>query len=116
MGFLDNLCGARQAYLHIKDPDRIGFDAKKIVSDIATVMARIWQQENNYAAKQQLRRLAQSGFVTSLAEHPDFSRPVLVKVASVVKRHMLCDAVVISDYTTLLEQVIKAFFFILSLL
>ena len=99
MGFLDNLCGPRQAFLRIKDPDRVGFDAKKIVSDLATIVARIWQVEKGS------QQLASDGFVRSLSDHPDFSRPVLVKVASVVQRHMLCDASVAVDFTGLMEKV-----------
>lgn len=98
MGFLDLLCGARQNELKIKDPERLHFDPRKIVSQIATVIARIWQVESTNGTEK-------NGFTGSLANHPDYSRSVVNKVASVIERHQLCGGDVIVLYRSFLEQV-----------
>ena len=98
MGFLDLLCGARQNELKIKDPERLHFDPRKIVSQIATVIARIWQVESTNGTEK-------NGFTGSLANHPDYSRSVVNKVASVLERHLLCGGDVIVLYRSFLEQV-----------
>lgn len=97
MGFLDNLCGARQAELKVKDPDQLKFDPRKLVAQLATVIVNIWRLEKT--------DVKENGFMLSLAAHPDYSRPVFGKVASVLERHQLCGPDIINDYKSLLVEV-----------
>jgi ubiquitin-protein ligase len=100
MGFLDVLCGARQTELKIKDPQKINFDPRKLVSQLATIMAHIWQVEKS-------NKLESTGFVLSLVNHPDYSYSIISKVASILDRHLLCTGDVVVAYKGLIEQLNK---------
>ena len=100
MGFLDILCGARQSELKVKEPEKIGFDPRKIVSQIATIIYHIWAIERKYD-------LSENGFIHSLVDHPDYNISALSKVYSVLERHQLCGREVISEYKNFIEQVNK---------
>ena len=97
MGFLDHLCGARQAELKVKDPDQLKFDPRKLVTQLAKVIVNIWRVEKN--------DVKENGFTLSLAAHPDYSRQVVSKVLSILERHQLCGADIINDYKSLLAEV-----------
>ena len=101
IGFLDNLCGARQSELKINEPDKLGFDPRKLVSNIASVIINIWILENGAAGN----KLKPDGFTISFVEHPDFSRPAMNKVNAVLQRHQLCPSHVLTGYTSFLENV-----------
>lgn len=101
MGFLDILCGSRQALLKIKDPDKIGFDPKKLVSQIAMVVAHAWHMEN----KEGQAGSTKDGFTASLSRHPDFNQSALRKVETVLQRHQMCDPQIVVDFSALLQKV-----------
>ena len=101
MGFLDILCGSRHTQLKVKDPDKIGFDPKKLVNQIASVVAHAWRMEN----KAGQAGSASDGFTASLANHPDFSQPALRKAETVLQRHLMSDAQVVADFSALLNKV-----------
>lgn len=106
MGFLDTLCGDRQSDLRIKDPSRVNFDAKKIVSDIATVIANIWRMEKiGTKGVKDPDLLPKDSFIVSLSCHPDFSKQAMSKVGDVLMRHSLCPATVQQDYQEFLKTV-----------
>lgn len=98
MGFLDVLCGARQSELKIKDPEKIQFDPRKIVSQLATIIAHIWQYEN-------MNDLLENGFTISLVNHPDYNYSVVSKVLSILERHQLTNGHIITSYKSFIEQV-----------
>ena len=99
MGFLDNLCGARQSDLKVKEPERFGFDPRRLVTDIASVMVHIWQVEKL------ADHLPGDGFTSSLVVHPDYSRPAMAKVSSVLHRHQLCSPDILPGYDSFLQKV-----------
>ena len=101
MGFLDILCGSRHTQLKIKDPDKIGFDPKKLVNQIASVVAHAWSMENKMGQAGSIT----NGFTASLASHPDFSRTALRKAEAVLQRHLMFDAQVVVDFSALLNKV-----------
>ena len=102
IGFLDNLCGARQSELKINEPEKLGFDPRKLVSDIASVIINVWLVEKAAAGG-----IKPDSFTASIAIHPDYSRAVMNKVNTVLQRHQLCGAHILSGYTSFLEKVKK---------
>ena len=101
MGFLDILCGSRRTQLKINDPDKIGFDPKKLVNQIASVVAHAWRMENTAGQAGS----SSDGFTASLANHPDFSREALRKAEAVLQRHLMFDAQVAVNFSALLNKV-----------
>ena len=102
MGFLDNLCGARQSELKINDPEKLGFDPRKLVSDIASVIVNVSILENGGGGD---KAIMPDGFTMSLVNHPDYSRSAMNKVNAVIQRHQLCSGHVLKGYAAFLESV-----------
>lgn len=105
IGFLDNLCGARHSELKVNDPDKLGFDPRKLVSDIASVIVSVWLLEKSTSTSNGDAPLRPDSFISSIVQHPDYSRPVMTKVNTIIQKHQLCGAHILAGFTSLLEKV-----------
>jgi hypothetical protein len=45
LGFLDVLCGSKASDLNVKDKEKYNFDPKKLLSQIASIILRVWARE-----------------------------------------------------------------------
>lgn len=97
LGFLDVLCGPRASELKVKDMEKYSFYPRKLVSQITSIIVRVWHQDS--ASK------PEEGFVFSLATHPDFSPGTMTKCGSVLQQ--TSDSTLSADFAAFMGQVEK---------
>ena len=95
LGFLDVLCGPRASELKVKDMEKYSFYPRKLVSQITSIIVRVWHQDS--ASK------PEEGFVFSLATHPDFSHGTMAKCGSVLQQ--TSDSTLSADFAAFMGQV-----------
>lgn len=98
-GFLDTLCGPKASELNVKDKEKYNFDPKKLLTQIASIILRVWTQECKNSTG------GTEGFLISFATHPEFSQAVVDRWCGVVQKHNLLDPRSQKDYTNFLEEV-----------
>ena len=94
LGFLNTLCGFKASELNVKDKEKYNFDPKKLLSQIAFIILRVWAQEGS-----------SKEFVISFATHPEYSEPAIGRWSGVLQRHGLLDPRSQQQYSNFLAEV-----------
>ena len=101
LGFLEVLCGSKASDLNVKDKEKYNFDPKKLLSQIAVIVLRVWTQE----CRQSEAVSPTEGFLVSFSTHPDFTQSVVDCWTNVLTRHSLLDPPSQRNFSTFLEEV-----------
>ena len=101
LGFLEALCGPKASDLNVKDKEKYNFDPKKLLSQIAAIVLRVWTQE----CRKTEEVSPTQGFLISFSTHPDFSQPVVDRWSAVLSRHGLLDPQSQKNFSSFLEEV-----------
>jgi hypothetical protein len=101
LGFLEVLCGSKASELNVKDKEKYNFDPKKLLSQIAAIILRVWAQE----CRQREAVSPTEGFLVSFSTHPDFTQSVVDRWTNVLTRHSLLDPPSQRNFSTFLEEV-----------
>ena len=99
LGFLETLCGPGASDLNVKDKDKYKFDPKKLLSQIASIVHRVWSQECKHSSG------TSEGFLVSFGTHPEYSQGVVERWTNVLQRHSLLDPQGQKYHTHFLEEV-----------
>ena len=106
LGFLEVLCGSKASELNVKDKEKYNFDPKKLLSQIAAIILRVWRQE----CRQKEAISPTEGFLVSFSTHPDFLQAVVDRWSNVLSRHSLLDSPGQNNYSAFLEEVCMSLF------
>ena len=101
LGFLEVLCGSRASELNVRDKEKYKFDPKKLLSQIASIVLRVWTQE----CRQTEAVPPGEGFLVCFSTHPEFSQATVDRWCSVLTRHNLLDPQGQKEYSQFLEEV-----------
>ena len=96
-GFLNLLCGPKASELKVKDMDKYSFQPYALLTQLVNILLMICRQEPQPRAR--------DGFVSSLALHPDYDRVTMDKVVSVIQRKGSLSDDVVTQLTSLIEEV-----------
>ena len=101
MGFLNVLCGPRASDLKVNDMEQYNFNPRHLLSQITTVMVRIWKQDEHNRGSHG----STNTFTVALATSPEYSKETMAKVFSVIQRTKLISAQFIEEVACFLEDV-----------
>jgi len=81
LGFLNALCGTKASNLNVKDKEKYAFDPVKLISSIASILIRVYEQDGKGSSSD-----SGESFATCMASHPDFSEAAMSKCLSVLQK------------------------------
>jgi hypothetical protein len=95
--FLESLCGPEASQLKVQNMDSYKFNPQEMLTNLCTVLLRIWQVEKGGQLV--------GGFLYCMASYPDYSHKAVSKAVQVIGSHQLLPGSEVEQLREMLSQV-----------